>query len=132
MPYSDRAMDNSLPQWAYSALHSLAERWGAQPGWDSYHATPTNPQLVVKLLNLLSGLMQDDSLPPQITPLADGGVQAEWQHHGVHLEVVVPADEEPTYYYFNHRTNTEEEANLDANYARVQDLIRRSDDTNAC
>jgi hypothetical protein len=114
-----------LPNWAGSVLQSLSERWGTHPRWDSYNAKPTNPHLVVKLLNILSDLMQDDSLPPQITPLADSGVQAEWHHRGQDLEIVVSADEEPTYYYFNQGTREEDEGDLDPNYAHVQDLIGR-------
>jgi hypothetical protein len=114
-----------LPRWATPVLQSLAERWGAHAGWDSYQAKPTNTALVVRLLNILSDLMQDEFLAPLITPLADGGVQAEWHHLGKDLEIVVPADDDPTYYYFNRATNEEEEGDLDANYAHVQDLIER-------
>lgn len=114
-----------LPQWASPVLQSISERWGAKPGWDSYRALPTNPQLVAKLLNILSDLMRGDFSPPQITPLADGGVQAEWHHGGQDLEIVVPALDDATYYYFNRETNEEEEAALNPNYARAQDLIGR-------
>jgi hypothetical protein len=69
--------------------------------------------------------MHDDSVPPQMTPLADGGLQAEWHDNGQGLEIVVPAGEQPTYYYFNRDTNEEEEDAFHANCARVQDLISR-------
>jgi hypothetical protein len=115
--------DRGLPQWAGPVLQSLSRRWGTRPGWDGYRAEPTNPQLVVKLLNILSDLMQQNYLPPQITPLADGGVQAEWHSSGQDFEIVVPADEEPTYYYFNLTSGVEEEADIGLNYAHVQDLI---------
>jgi len=85
------SFDVGLPSWATPVLQSLAERWGAHPGWDSYQAKPTNPQLVAKLLNIFSDLMQEGSATPRITPLADGGVQAEWHHQGKDLEIVVPA-----------------------------------------
>jgi hypothetical protein len=114
-----------LPGWADSVLGSLAERWGTRAGWNSYGALPTNQQLVVKLLNILSDLLRDESRPPIITPLADGGVQAEWHHSNQDLEIVVPADEEPNYYYLSHSNNVEEEADLHQNYAHVQDLIEQ-------
>jgi hypothetical protein len=50
-------------------------------------------------------------------------VQAEWHHNEQDLEIVVPALENPTYYYFNRRTNSEEGELLGPNYSRVQDLI---------
>ena len=114
-----------LPNWAGSVLQSLVERWGAHPQWDTYRAKPTSPQLAVKLLNILSDLMRDGSLPPQITPLADSGVQAEWHNKGQDLEIVVSADEEPTYYYFNQATREDDEGDVGPNYAHVQNLIGR-------
>jgi hypothetical protein len=79
----------------------------------------------VNLLNILLEIMQEDYAPPQVTPLADGGVQAEWHSAGHDLEIVVSADERPAYYYFNHESGKDEEAEMEAQYARVQDLIRR-------
>ena len=117
------SVDNRLPHWAGPVLQSLSDRWGATVGCDSYGAQPTNPQLVAKLLNILSELMQPTYLPPQITPLADGGVQAEWHVLGRDLELVVAADGHPTYYYFDPGAGAEEEAEIDPNYARVQALI---------
>jgi hypothetical protein len=117
--------DRGLPRWAAPVLQSLSDRWGARPGWDSYRAQPTNPQLVVKLLNILSDLMQQTYPPPQITPLADGGVQAEWHSRGQDLEIVVTENERPAYYYFDQESRAEEEAEIEPNYAHVQDLIGR-------
>jgi hypothetical protein len=119
------SFDVGLPSWATPVLESLAERWGAQAGWDSYQAKPTNTALVVRLLNILSDLMQDEFLAPLITPLADGGVQAEWHNQGVDLEIVVSAEDNPTFYYFNRVSREEEEGELEPNYAHVQDLIGR-------
>jgi hypothetical protein len=69
--------------------------------------------------------LQEDSLAPQMTPLADGGVQAEWHRPEQDLEIVVPANEDPTYYYFDGRTSEEEEGGLDPHWAHVQELINR-------
>jgi hypothetical protein len=114
-----------LPRWATPVLQSLAERWGAHAGWDSYQAKPTDRQLVVKLLNILSDLMRGEFQAPLITPLGDGGVQAEWHNQGIDLEIVVSAEDNPTFYYFNRVTKEEAEGDLEPNYARVQDLIGR-------
>ena len=112
-----------VPAWTDPVLRSLSERWGLSPGWDSYNAKPTKMEHVVQLLNHLSSFMNSNSLAPVITPLADGGVQAEWHIGQKDLEVVVPAGEPPTYYFYNAETQDEEGDVLDANYARVRDLI---------
>lgn len=114
-----------LPAWAHPVLHSLSERWGVEPGWDGYNAKSTNLQHVVRLLNHLSALMREDSMAPIMVPLSDGGMQAEWHRNRQDLEVVVPTDEPPRYYYFNEVTAEEEEGDLDPNQAHVQDLIMR-------
>lgn len=114
---------SSLPAWVDPVFGSLSDRWGVNPGWDSYRAKPTDPALAATLLNILSALMEDDFRLPQITPLADGGVQAEWHVGGKDLEIVVPRDEGPTYYFFDHATGDEEEEAVQPNEDRVRDLI---------
>ena len=114
-----------LPKWGEPVLQSLGERWGVKHGWDSYDARPTNPRLAATLLNILFDLMKDTSCPPQITPLADGGIQAEWHQQGQDFELVVCADDEPTFYYFNEGSGEEEEGRISLDYGRVQGLIAR-------
>ena len=123
--FTYQGSESSMPSWASPVLQSLAERWGAFEGWDSYEAKPTNPQLVARLLNILSGLMEEPFLTPTTTPLADGGIQAEWHHRGKDLEIVVPANENPTYYYFDSATGEEQEGDLNSDYAKLRDLIDR-------
>ncbi len=116
------ATGGRLPRWAKPVFDSLASSWGVQRDWDSYGAGPTDPNLVVQLLNILSVVMEDTSQPPQLTPLADGGMQAEW-HGTSDLEIVVPSNEPPTYYFFDRATNAEEEGNIHDHCNRVRELI---------
>jgi hypothetical protein len=115
--------DAALPAWVTPVLQSISERWGVKPGWDSYDAKPTELRHVLRLLNALSAVMQDDSSAPLVTPLSDGGVQAEWHKHSEALEVVVPADEEARYYYYNEDSAQEEEEAFEPHCARVHELI---------
>ena len=94
-----------------------------EQGWDNYQAKPTDTQLASRLLGYLFTLMQRNSTPPVITPLADGGVQAEWQRNNQVLEIVVTADEPATYYYSNPAAHEEEEQQLEHGLMRVRDLI---------
>ena len=93
-------------------------------GWDSYNAAPTDPELVAKLLTILFALMKDSSKPPQLIPLADGGIQAEW--HSTHdLEVIVSSSEPPRYYFFDPATESDEEGSVLENINRVRALIEK-------
>ena len=113
-----------LPPWAEPTLRSLSERWGIGQGWDSYDAKPTEPQLAARLLNCLSGVMNDNSVAPVVTPLSDGGLQAEWHRNNQDIEIVVPANEPVRYYYCNSATQREEEEELNQErVAHVRALI---------
>jgi len=120
--YPDRGA--GLPPWVVPVLRSLSERRGMEPGWDSYDAKPTESRHIDRLLTYLFALMGDNSTPPIITPLWDGGVQATWHRNNTDLEIVVSADEPPTYYFCDAATGEEEEA-LEPNRARVRALIHQ-------
>lgn len=112
-----------LPPWARPVLGSLSERWGVGLGWDSYDAKPTELQYAVKLLNHLSNLMKASTAPPVVTPLADGGVQAEWHTGDKDFEIVVPAEKPSRFYFYNAVTRQEEEGFLDSNYSQVRRIL---------
>lgn len=111
------------PDWAWPVLRSLETRWGVDPGWDGYTSKPTQVEYVEQLLNCLSSLLQNNSPAPDVIPLSDGGMQAEWHLKGTDLEIVVAADAPPRYYLFNHADGEEEEGDLNSNFSRVQDLV---------
>jgi hypothetical protein len=102
-----------LPGWARSVLASMQERWGVTPGWDSYGAQPTNPRHALRLLNALSALLDEHSSVPAITPLSDGGLQAEWHLGSKEFEVVASANEEVHYYFYDGETGEEIEEPLE-------------------
>ena len=121
--YPDSATEP--PRWLIPVIRSLLERRGVNPGWDSYDAKPTDAGHAARLLAYLFELMRDDSRPPIITPLWDGGVQATWHRNGKDLEIVVLADEPPTYYFRDEVADVEEEEQLEPNRSRVQALIQQ-------
>jgi hypothetical protein len=115
-----------LPSWVVPVLRSLSERRGVKPGWDSYDAKPTDSRHIDRLMSYLFAVMVNSSTPPLITPLWDGGVQATWHRNSKDLEVVMSADEPPTYYFHDVATGEEEEEKLDeSRLARVRTLIRQ-------
>lgn len=114
----------TMPSWFGPVIGSMSERWGVLAGWDSYDARPTDLQHAIKLLNHLSQILPDKAKAPIITPLADGGLQAEWHRGGKDMEIVVPFGEPARYYYFDAETDLEEEEELaEGNIAVVRNHI---------
>lgn len=103
----------AMPSWFEPVINSMSERWGSYQGWDSYDAKPTDTKLAEKLLNYLSELMPSEAIAPIITPLADGGLQAEWHRGDKDIEIVVPFGEPARYYYFDAEADLEEEEELE-------------------
>lgn len=114
-----------MPKWLPAVVESLLGRWGTEAGWDGYSAKPTNQNYVDLLLTNLFPLMQHNSLPPIIMPLADGGVQAEWHKNGVDLEIEFSASRTPTYYFYNAETGKEEEGRFDHHFAHIREIISK-------
>ena len=83
----------SVPKWVASVIYSMNERWGTNQGWDTYDARPTDLDHAIKLLNYLLKILPNEVVAPVITPLADGGLQAEWHRGDKDVEFVVPYNE---------------------------------------
>ena len=115
--------DHDLPRWAKPVLESLTSRWGEREGWDGYKARPTDPDLVAVLLNSLQTVMPERGKVPTITPLADGGVQAEWQASNVSLELIVAAYEPPRFYHYNGVLDVDRDGALHEHVEEVSLLI---------
>lgn len=60
------------------------------PGWDGRRARPLTAEAVGSAVGLLFAVASDFSLPPQLFPLPDGGIQMEW-HAGQSVEIEVDA-----------------------------------------
>lgn len=114
---------STTPLWFQPVIDSMAERWGALAGWDSYDARPTDLEHAIKLLNYLSQILPNKAVAPIITPLADGGLQAEWHRGDKDIEIVVPFGEPARYYYFDATADVEEEEELEENFQILRDHI---------
>jgi hypothetical protein len=61
-----------------------------EPGWDGGRARPITDKAVGSAIRVLFAVASDLSLPPQLFPLPDGGLQMEW-HAGRSVEVELDA-----------------------------------------
>lgn len=118
-------IQGTTPLWFEPVITSMSKRWGFRPGWDSYDARPTDLEHAIKLLNYLSQILPNKAVAPIITPLADGGLQAEWHHGDKDIEIVVPFGEPARYYYFDATADVEEEDKLEENFKILRDHINK-------
>jgi len=58
------------------------------PGWDGRRALPPTDEAVRSAIDVLFAVADELSLPPQVFPLPDGGLQLEW-HAGESVEIEV-------------------------------------------
>jgi hypothetical protein len=86
-----RARDGNLRR-TWLAAH-MEDRLNAllrlRLGWDGYRAQPLSMDAVEAAVDVLFGMADDLSLPPQLFPLPDGGIQMEWHADGEDLEIEV-------------------------------------------
>ena len=115
----------ALPKWVEPTIRSLEERWAGVDGWDGYDGKPTDLRCATQLLNYLLLVLRNDSTPPLVTPLADGGLQAEWYKANVDLEIVVPANEPARYYFCDPSLGSDEASELTSDFSRLRKLVAR-------
>lgn len=71
-------------------LHDVVQRLNkllALPrGWDGGREEKVSPDAAIASLRILMRVMSNDTLPPQVFPLPDGGIQMEWHVAGIRLK----------------------------------------------
>lgn len=92
-PSSDRAaLRQSYPEVA-ERMDYLAD---LEPDWDGYGARRISPAAINKCVRLLKAIAPDfysRAGQPFIAPMADGGIELEWESvHDRELMLVVPSD----------------------------------------
>jgi hypothetical protein len=75
------------PQWLPPTAQALGRLLDLRPDWDSYGASPIDPDIVVGAVYLLDSIMCRDSPGPSVVPTNSGGVQIEWHTKGIDLEI---------------------------------------------
>lgn len=109
--------------WLQPTVQSFMDLLQMPPNWDGYGASQTRPQILHQAFVLLADIMESDAPPPNVVPLSDGGVQVEWHRHGHNLEIEFPADEPPTFYYYQDHSETECEGHVSRNFNQIQRYI---------
>lgn len=82
------------PRWLDLVEGALNQLVALPAGWDGRRAPPVSSAALESLVGLLSLLMGDRTPAPQLFPLPDGGVQAEWHVGGNSIEVEIDGEGE--------------------------------------
>jgi hypothetical protein len=70
---------------------------GLPAGWDSYGGAPMSVTSVESAVIFLGAVLEPQSTPPTVVPLADGGVQLLWHQNDLDLEVMLGTVESEVY-----------------------------------
>lgn len=79
----------SSPRWVEDVLERASSVYDLEKGWDGENALPVTKEALWDALDVLTDVMSEDSIAPQVVPTSDGGIQLEWHCAGVDLEVYV-------------------------------------------
>ena len=112
-----------VPNWFGPTFESFARIMQLPPNWDSYGAEPIRGSVIERAVEALSRVMEDNSPPPSIVPLSDGGLQMEWHLRDQDVEIVITTDEPPSYYYRN-QDGSAEEVLSSSEYAHLRSIIQ--------
>lgn len=111
-----------LPLWVEPTIRALVERMQLPQNWDSYGAKAVTAAAVARALDILTRVMGNGSPTPDVVPLTDGGIQMEWHTANWELEITIPGDDVPAYYYQTSSSPIDEGEML-APYEHVRTLV---------
>ncbi|MDX3114601.1 hypothetical protein [Streptomyces scabiei] len=83
-------------------------------GWNHRGAKPVTMAAVESTIQVLLALLTPTSLPVQLFPLPDGGIQAEWHASGNSIEIEIDGNGDPFVSAENSDEEVIVEADLDA------------------
>jgi hypothetical protein len=87
-------VSSSVAIWLRSLNENIVAITSLKRGWDGPKSQAVSLEKVAKLLRvLLLDIGAHNAHPPQLVPLASGGVQAEWHYRQQSIEVGISADD---------------------------------------
>jgi hypothetical protein len=117
------SLEPGLPAWLKPTIQSFLDLLQLPLNWEGYGAVQIQEQIAQKALMVLVEVMENDAPAPSVVPLSDGGIQVEWHRRGRSLEIEFPADEAPSFYYYEDGSELESEGPVSRSYDRIQAYI---------
>lgn len=83
-------IDDGALRWLARYVEDQVNRFlDLRPGWDGYRGRPLSDDALNAAIPLLFQVTGGSAVPPQLFPLADGGLQMEWHAAGEDIEIEV-------------------------------------------
>lgn len=112
------------PPWLDAVIESLATLLSLEPGWDSYDAGQITPEAVIDAIKLLLLVASEIEVEiPQLVPTTQGGVQLEWQRHGLHVEVEINPGFRPVVFVDDGEQEHEFEGDVTGSVAHLRSAL---------
>jgi hypothetical protein len=111
-----------IPSWTSDALAGIFSYLSLPVNWDSYGGLPLDQRHARTAWRFLEGFMTNDTPLPDFVPLADGGIQLEWEVDGDLLSFTVEDDVPPAVWV---TTSTESREVPWAEVSSVMEEFRR-------
>lgn len=80
---------SEIPGWLVAAMKTLNEIIALPNNWDSYGADRIQERTAFYLLEILAGLVGENTPVPSLIPSPNGAIQIEWHTMDIDLEIEV-------------------------------------------
>ncbi|MER7275859.1 hypothetical protein ABT369_15510 [Dactylosporangium sp. NPDC000244] len=109
-----------------SVIEAMTDITMLEYGWDGEQAQPLSDRAFEMAITILVDTMSIDTVPPQIVPTYDGGLQLEWHCAGVDLEVAVESNGQVSVWFRESGREWEEERYPRARLSKELSLLTRA------
>ncbi len=113
------------PRWYRPAVARLKELLALEAGWDGHGAPSLRPDVARYCVQLMGRVLDSDTPPPQIVPLAHGGLQLEWHLRDVDLEIEVKSPSSVSFLFGDRATGAEVEEELADDFRSLDRYVAR-------
>lgn len=100
--------DAIVPAWVRPVVGRMRLLESLPSNWDSYGGVPLQRRHGDAALRFLGLVMRDHIEPPDIVPLADGGIQLEWHRDGLDVDFISDDEVEVPTLYITSETGSRE------------------------
>jgi hypothetical protein len=113
----------SRPEWLEATLRGIEQVSGLEDNWDSYGGKRVSLSSVIHGLELVLGLLANNSMAPIVFATSNGGIQFEWHTNEVNLEIEVTPDGRKLVYREDIASGDEWETEVNGDLRPLQDAV---------